>query len=74
MSNHIRSLKYEDQSWCGELLKIAEFHFKTVEQAVMNGLHPGKIVACIQCTKKIINCLGRGTNKAIDECGNSDTL
>lgn len=59
MNNHIRSIHDEIKSWCGEILN-SEFHFKSVEHAVLNGLHESKLTACDACTRAVIQCLERG--------------
>lgn len=55
MVSHIKSI-HDETSWCGETLG-AEFHFKSVEQAVLNGIHESKHIACEKCTGLIIDCL-----------------
>lgn len=59
MCNHVKSVHDEQKSWCGETLGN-DFYFKSVEHAVLNGLHEAKLATCKSCTDHIINCLMRG--------------
>lgn len=60
--NHVRSIHFEDKSWCEEILKPSEFHFKSLEQAVLNGMYPSKIATCAKCVDKIIVALMKSRN------------
>ena len=76
--NHIKHIHEEEKSWCGQTLENTETHFKTLDQAVLNGLHFSQTVACGECIKRVIDALhlsaGRfeAYQKPIDEPVNSD--
>ena len=57
--NHIKSIHDETKSWCGEILN-SDFHFKSIEHAVLNGMHEATIATCVICTDEVIRCLMRG--------------
>lgn len=60
LTNHIKATHDDDRSWCGKPLGN-EPHFKSVDAAVLNGLHYTEVDACWECTETIINHLERGT-------------
>ena len=55
--NHIKHIHEEEKSWCGQILESTETHFKTLDQAVLNGLHFSQTVACGECIKRVIDAL-----------------
>lgn len=59
-NNHIKATHETDKSWCGKSLGN-DWHFKTVDSAVLNGLHYTNVDACWGCTNAIINYLQNGT-------------
>lgn len=60
--NHIKSAHNDTESYCGENLGN-DFHFKTVDAAVLNGLHNNQssTKTCIKCTQIIIGYLTQGS-------------
>lgn len=60
MTNCIKANHDTDKSWCGRALGN-EAHFKSVDAAVLNGLHYNDVDACWECTDAVIRNLERGT-------------
>jgi len=52
--NHVKAIHEDDKSWCGEILKPTETYFKTLDQAVLNGMHNNGTFACVECIHKIV--------------------
>ena len=55
--NHVKAIHEDSKSWCGEMLKPSESYFKTVEQAVLNGMHNTGTFACTNCIQEIVSRL-----------------
>ena len=60
MTNCIKASHDIDKSWCGKPLGN-DPHFKSVDAAVLNGLHYTEVDACFDCTDAVIRNLERGT-------------
>lgn len=50
----------KDTSWCGRNV-TAEFYFKGLDHAALNGLQEGRLQACPKCSKAAIKALTKGT-------------
>ena len=55
---HIKSISYDDTSWCGETIGI-EFHFKDAEHAALHGVFTDRAVLCPKCVDIIKKYLDR---------------
>lgn len=71
MSNHIKEIFDDTLSICGELLG-AEFYFKSIDAAVLNGKHESSTVACHACSIKLIELLKKGMTKTCQRSTNDD--
>lgn len=60
MTNHIKAIHDDNVSVCGDALGN-DFYFKTVEAAILNGIHEPSKPACRHCTDVLIQNLVRGT-------------
>ena len=68
--NHI---KLEDGvAWCNWPIPANEFHFKDIEQVVINNLH-GERVACPHCVRSVINDLLAISPKVTKEVNHDPT-
>ena len=57
MINHIKAIHDPERSWCGQSVDDSETHFKTVDEATLNGLHFGETENCHECVNVIIENL-----------------
>jgi 4-hydroxy-3-methylbut-2-en-1-yl diphosphate synthase IspG/GcpE len=68
--NHI---KLEDGlAWCQQPIPENEFHFKDLEQVIINNFH-GERVACPYCIRKVINDLLSISPKVAQEVNHDPT-
>ncbi len=55
--NHIQSVRDPLLAWCNEPITVTDFHFKSVDQAALNGIFPDKKRTCQQCIQNIVEAL-----------------
>ena len=60
MANHIKSLHDETTGLCGATLGT-EFAFKSVDAAVLNGIHEQKPMTCLACIMYVHRALLAGS-------------
>ena len=65
MSAHIKSVNDETLAMCGELL-TTDFHFKSVDAAVLNGLYEPAKAPCPACVIIIVNILAKNIQEPCD--------
>jgi hypothetical protein len=57
----IKSLQDDNKTWCGKNIEMGEFYFKSVDAAVLNSLHPSRLMTCPQCTASVCEILHQGS-------------
>lgn len=65
MTSHIKSMHDDATAVCGAPL-TNEFHFKSVDAAVLNGMHEKKPVTCLYCIDHVVKFLLAGSEACLE--------
>jgi len=64
---HVQHIHDDRKTWCGETISTTEFHFKNLDQIILNGLHPTGIPACEACVTEIKTVLTKSLRSDDDQ-------